>query len=137
MIRDMPMHGRRVGIYIDTRRFRCRICEKTFYEPLPEVNEKRLMTQRLVDWIGKQAVKRTFSSIAEEVGIDEKTVRLVFGDYVNALEQSVRFETRTSPAGLTRTFSMSPPLGILVQDGEDGSRQNEAWNVTPKVAPAP
>lgn len=93
MIRDMPMHGRRVGIYIDTRRFRCRICEKTFYEPLPEVNEKRLMTQRLVDWIGKQAVKRTFSSIAEEVGIDEKTVRLVFGDYVNALEQSVRFET--------------------------------------------
>ncbi|MFO0585055.1 MAG: hypothetical protein U0229_22490 [Anaeromyxobacter sp.] len=33
--------------------------------------------------------------------------------------KSVRFETRTSPAGLTRTFSMSPPLGILVQDGED------------------
>jgi len=93
MIRDMPMHGRRVGLYIDTRRYRCRACDKTFYEPLPEINEKRLMTQRLVDWIGKRAVKHTFASIAEEVGIDEKTVRLVFGDYVNALEATIRFET--------------------------------------------
>ena len=93
MIRDMPMHGRRVGLYIDTRRYRCRACDKTFYESLPEINEKRLMTQRLVDWIGKQAIKHTFASIAEEVGIDEKTVRLVFGDYVNALEATIRFET--------------------------------------------
>lgn len=93
MVRDLPMHAKRVGLYINTRRFRCRSCNKTFYEPLPEINEKRLMTQRLVDWIGKQAIKRTFSSIADEVGIDEKTVRLVFSDYVNALEKTIRFET--------------------------------------------
>ena len=29
------------------------------------------MTQHLVNWIGKQAAKRTFSSIAEEAGITE------------------------------------------------------------------
>lgn len=93
MIRDLPSHGKRVGIYIDTRRFRCRSCTKTFYEALPAIDEKRLMTNRLVAWIGKQAIKRTFTSIADEVGITEGTVRSVFRDYINDLEKTVRFET--------------------------------------------
>jgi transposase len=93
MVRDLPTHGRRVGLYINSRRFRCRSCAKTFYETLPDVDEKRLMTQRLTDWMGKQAIKRTFASIAEEVGCTEFTVRAVFSDYVNELEQTIRFET--------------------------------------------
>jgi transposase len=93
MIRDLPSHGKRVGIYVDTRRYRCRSCTKTFYEALPDVDEKRLMTNRLVDWIGKQAIKRTFTSIADEVGIVEGTVRSIFRDYINKLERAVRFET--------------------------------------------
>lgn len=93
LIRDLPMHGRRVGIYVDTRRFRCKACVKTFYEALPNIDEKRLMTSRLLEWIGKQAVKRTFSSIADEVGITEGTVRAVFSDYINQLQQTIRFET--------------------------------------------
>ncbi len=93
MVKDLPMHGKRVGIYIDTRRYRCKSCGKTFYETLPEINEKRLMTNRLVAWIGKQAVKNTFAKIADEVGCVEGTVRLIFKDYVAELEQTVRFET--------------------------------------------
>lgn len=93
MVRDLPMHGRRVGLYIDTRRYQCRTCTKTFYEALPEVDEKRLMTRRLTAWMGKQAIKRTFASIAEEVGCTESTVRSVFRDYVNELEKTIRFET--------------------------------------------
>lgn len=93
MVRDLPMHGRRVGLYINTRRFKCRACAKTFYEALPDVDDKRLMTTRLTDWMGRQAIKRTFASIAEEVGCTEYTVRAVFSDYVNKLEKSIRFET--------------------------------------------
>jgi transposase len=93
MIKDLPSHGKRVGIYIDTKRFRCRSCTKTFYELLPDIDEKRLMTNRLVAWIGKQAIKRTFTSIADEVGIVEGTVRSIFRDYINDLERTVRFET--------------------------------------------
>ena len=26
MVKDLPMHGRRVGLYIDTRRYQCRGC---------------------------------------------------------------------------------------------------------------
>jgi len=93
MVKDLPMHGKRVGIYIDTRRYRCKSCRKTFYEQLPEINEKRSMTNRLVDWIGKQSVKRTFASIADEVGVVEGTVRLIFKDYVADLSDRIRFET--------------------------------------------
>lgn len=63
MVKDLPMHGRRVGLYIDTRRYQCRGCGKTFYEPLPEIDEKRLMTKRLAQWMGKQVIKRTFASV--------------------------------------------------------------------------
>lgn len=93
LVRDLPMHGKRVGLYIATRRYQCKGCVKTFYETLPEVDEKRLMTKRLLAWIGKQAVKRTFLGIAEEIGVTEGTIRLVFKDYVAALEQEIRFET--------------------------------------------
>jgi len=93
LVRDLPSHGKRVGLYVDTRRYRCRSCSKTFYEPLPEVDERRPMTSRLVTWIGKQAIKRTFASIADEVGIDEKSVRSVFRGYINELEETIRFET--------------------------------------------
>jgi len=92
-VRDLPKHGKRVGIYIDTRRFQCRACNKTFYELLPDTDEKRMMTSRLVKWIGKQSVKRPFAHIAEEIGIDEKTVKNIFRDYVNEFEKIVRFET--------------------------------------------
>jgi transposase len=93
MVKDLPMHGKRVGIYIDTRRYRCKACRKTFYEALPAIDERRAMTARLAQWVGKQAIKRTFASIAEEVGIDEKSVRSVFRDYINELEKTIRFET--------------------------------------------
>ena len=93
MLRDLPMHARRVGLYVSTRRFRCKNCGKTFYETLPDADEKRLMTKRLVGWVGKQAVKRTFLSIAEEIGVAEGTIRLVFKDYVSELEKTIRFET--------------------------------------------
>ncbi len=93
LIRDLPMHAKRVGIYVDTRRFKCRGCDKTFYEPLPDVDEKRLMTARLIKWIGQQSIKRPFLHLADEVGIDKKTVKNIFRDHINELEKTFRFET--------------------------------------------
>ncbi|WP_245979134.1 ISL3 family transposase [Solilutibacter pythonis] len=92
-IKDLPMHARRVGLYIDTRRFLCRSCGKTFYEALPEVADGRGLTARLARWIGQQSPKRPFLSISDETGIDEKTVRNIFHDYINELEAQVQFET--------------------------------------------
>ncbi len=44
LIKGIPSHGKRVGIYIDTRRFQCHSCGKNFYEALPEVDAHHLMT---------------------------------------------------------------------------------------------
>lgn len=93
LIKDLPIHAKRVGIYVNVRRFRCRQCGKTFMEKLPEVNEKRWMTNRLTEYISKQSLSRTFTSIADDVGVTEGTVRGIFRDYVNKLEATVRFET--------------------------------------------
>src|ERR1700690_2932412 len=93
LIRDLPMHGKRVGIYVDTRRFKCRGCNKTFYEHLPDVDEGPLMTSRLVKWMGEQSIRRPFAHVAEEIGVNEMTVKNVFRDYINEIEKTVRFET--------------------------------------------
>lgn len=93
VIRDLPTHSKRLAIYVDTRRWRCQSCGKTFMEALPAVNARREMTDRLVKWVGQQSLKRTFASIADDTGLDEKTIRNIFRDYINELEAGFRFET--------------------------------------------
>lgn len=90
---DLPIHAKRVRITLHRQRYRCKECLFTFFEPLNDIDEKRLATKRLVTYIEKQSLKRTFTSIAEDVGMDEKTIRNIFRDYINALEESVRFTT--------------------------------------------
>lgn len=41
-LKDLPVHGKRVGVYVMTRRYQCQTCNVTFYEPLPDVDEKRI-----------------------------------------------------------------------------------------------
>lgn len=95
LFKDLPMHGKRVGMYVRARRLRCDECSRTFQERLPALAEKRLMTQRLIRWIGQQSLRRPFTSIADEVGVDEGTIRNIFRDYVNELEAQFEVETPT------------------------------------------
>lgn len=43
VFKDLPMHGKRVGIYIDTKRLRCQACGKTFSQALPMLAENRMI----------------------------------------------------------------------------------------------
>lgn len=45
--------------------------------------DAHMMTRRLVDYIQRTAERRTFASIAEDTGLDEKTIRLVFRETVS------------------------------------------------------
>lgn len=91
---DFPIHGKRVGLLIKRQRYKCRECGQTFWERLDHtVDEKRSCTQRLVAYIEKQSLNRTFVNISEDVGLDEKTIRNIFGDYINRREETLRFET--------------------------------------------
>ncbi|HRC81758.1 MAG TPA: ISL3 family transposase [Sedimentibacter sp.] len=89
---DLPMHNKRVGILVNRQRYRCRACNGTFFVPMPDIDDKRLATKRLIEYIEKQSLKRTFVSIADDVGMDEKTVRNIFSDYVQRLEKEFTFK---------------------------------------------
>lgn len=90
---DVPMHGKRVLLEIDRRRYRCQQCGKTLFSTLPEIDSKRLATSRLVRHIERYALSKTFAELARDVGVDEKTVRHVFDDYAARLKAEIRFET--------------------------------------------
>ncbi len=91
---DLPIHGKRVGLLVKRQRYRCRDCNQTFWERLDHtIDEKRNCTKRLLAYIEKQSLKRTFVSISEDVGLNEKTIRNIFRDYINRLEETLRFET--------------------------------------------
>ena len=83
---DLPMHGRRVAIHVQRQRYQCANCQKVTIQPLPDMDDQRKMTKRLTEHIGREALQRTFISIAGECGMDEKTVRNVFKDYAAQLD---------------------------------------------------
>ncbi len=78
---DTPIQGKHVGLLIHKQRYRCRKCRKTFMEVFPEMDEVRSMTRRLRVYIEQQALRRSFISVADEVGVHEKTVRTIFREY--------------------------------------------------------
>ena len=91
---EFPIHGKRVGLLMKRRRYRCRECNQTFWERLDHtIDDKRSATKRLVEYVENQSLKRTFVSISEDVGMEEKTIHNIFSDYVNQLEKTLRFET--------------------------------------------
>lgn len=92
---DTPMHGKRVILTLDRKRYKCTndLCKKTIFEPLNDMDSKRLATSRLVKYIQTHCLKKTFADISREVGVDEKTIRHIFDDYVEHLSSTVRFET--------------------------------------------
>ncbi len=93
LIMDLPIHLKRVGLQVNRRRYKCRECGSTFWERLISIDEKRSMTKRLLESIEEQSMSKTFVEVAENVGVDEKTVRNIFKNYVALKELEYQFET--------------------------------------------
>ena len=94
-LRDLPCHAKQVTIVFDRQRYRCLICRKTWFVPLSEVDEHRFATSRLVRYVQRQSLTRTFVALAIETGLDEKSIRNIFHDYVAELERTVPCVTPT------------------------------------------
>ena len=56
---SMPSHGKSVVIHLDVLRLRCKPCRQTFTASVPEIDTPRQMTERLVKWVGRQALEYT------------------------------------------------------------------------------
>lgn len=79
-VADLPLNGWPVRLLVQVRRFRCTLCQRTFYESLPEIDPQRFMTLRLKRWIAEEAGQRTRVAVAAEAGLSEGTVRAVLRD---------------------------------------------------------
>lgn len=51
----------------------------------------RSFTNRLIDWIKEASLEKTFTSVADDIGVNEKTVQNIFNDYVTELEAKTDF----------------------------------------------
>lgn len=93
--RDIPRPGQAVTILVERKRFRCRVCARTQFDAIPDLDDKRFAARRLVGFIHQESFRRPFLPIAADIGIDEKTVRNVFEDHAEHLRQTIKFETPT------------------------------------------
>jgi transposase len=94
---DTPLHGKRVHLIVRRQRYVCQGCEKTFQQILPDMEEDRTMTKRLVEYVKRLSLEKKFTEIAEEVGVNEKTVRNLFREHVEKLDSG---RTLTAPEWL-------------------------------------
>lgn len=90
---DTPIHGKQVVVEIYRKRYRCRGCGKTSFEPLPDIDSKRLATCRLITYIEQRCLTETFMALAREVGVDNKTIRNIFDDLVARKKKEHPFQT--------------------------------------------
>src|ERR1700726_2189988 len=68
--RDAPVHGKQTLIVVDRQRYRCKACAITSLQPLPDVDERHRMSRRCLEYIQDQCLRRPFSQIAEDIGLD-------------------------------------------------------------------
>lgn len=91
-VNDTPHSGKPVLIALTRQRYRCRACGGTFLQPVEDIDEHRLATRRLVQYVERQVLRRTFVSVASEVGISEGTARNIFRDFAARLEAQHVFQ---------------------------------------------
>lgn len=94
-VHDQATLGKPTIIAVRRQRYQCRDCKATFSQPLPDVTKKGTMTTRLADWIKDRSIEKTFTSVAEEAGVTEGTVRNLFREYIAYLDANVHFQTPT------------------------------------------
>jgi transposase len=114
---DTPLHGKRVHLIVRRQRYVCQGCEKTFQQILPDMEEDRTMTKRLVSYIKRLSLEKKFTEIADEVGVNEKTVRNLFKEHVERLD-SERVITAPEWLGVDELHILGDFRAMLTAPGE-------------------
>lgn len=92
-IRDLPLSGKQVILEAKVRRYKCLSCGKTFVEQFQNIDDS-LFTKRLRDSIVKRVLRReTFTRIAKDYSVTDKTVRRLFDEWADAHAYLLRYDT--------------------------------------------
>jgi transposase len=82
---DIPVRGKRVGIYVQRQRYQCRECNSTFYELLPDMDDKRFATRRLVEFIEQESLNnliRVANRMGRGYSFDALRAKILFADRI-------------------------------------------------------
>jgi len=109
---DLPMRGKTVRLIIHRCRYRCRTCNRTFFEGTPEMDEHHFITQRLATFIASEALHRTFASIAQDTGMDEWTIRAIFRESTAHLTDHL-IDTPVRYLGIDEVYLLGKPRCVL------------------------
>ena len=112
LFNDCPIHGKQVLLNVIRSRYLCKECNKTAHEVISDLSTTRRMTNRLVDYVEKQSLPRTFADVADETGLNEKTVRNIFNDLIPRLEKQHKPETPRW-LGIDEIYVIRKPRGVV------------------------
>lgn len=111
LFNDLPVHAKRVGLQVIRQKYRCKECKDWFAELLPGMHESRSMTQRTYTYIQQQSLIKPFTTVAKEIGIDEKLVRIIFKEHTQNLAAQYRGLPKRK---LITSLNLNPtPLMVL------------------------
>lgn len=109
---DHPMRGKPVRLIVHRRRYLCPACHRTFFEPVPGMDEHHFLTRRLTAYIEREALRRTFTSIACEVGLIEWTIRSLFRESTAHLKDKA-IDAPVSVLGIDEVYLLGRPRCVL------------------------
>lgn len=87
LVKDLNYFDKKSSFVINGKRFRCRNCHMTFVGDYLSVEPNSKITVRLQKKIQEEALKKTFTSIAEDYSISVQTVKNAFLQYVEEQER--------------------------------------------------
>lgn len=70
--RDLPIHGKRVTLWVVRRRYTCRACKTTFRPQLPEMVDGFRMTLRLHEYVEKESFNHPYTFVAAQTGLNKR-----------------------------------------------------------------
>lgn len=92
LIKDLPIADKQVVLEITVKRYKCRDCGQTFVESFECIDGS--MTLRLRERIAERVLRRdTFTKIATDYSVSDKTVRRIFDEWAAAHAYMLRYET--------------------------------------------
>lgn len=80
LVKDLPMGDKEVILNLNRRRFKCKICRKTFNEKLDFVGARRTYTHRYAENIVQQLISSNVSSVARNNGLTDEEVNSMLED---------------------------------------------------------
>ena len=92
-VRDLNIMGKRVGLILKRRRFKCMECNQTFIELCDSIAPKARMTNRLRDYIAEQSKRKSFIELERELDISNVTIRKIFIEEMESLQSGQEIET--------------------------------------------